>query len=67
MVVIGFPLALAVAYLAHGSLEMFPTAEQQDKVHTVAGVIAGGLSAVEIALWWLQRPFTGKRCSDASS
>ena len=55
MVAVGIPLCLAVAYLVHGSLEMFPTPEQQDNVRVVAGTIAGGLGVVEIALWWVQR------------
>lgn len=55
MVVVGALLALAVAYLVRGSLEAFPTAEQQDKVRTVAGVLVAMLAVAEFALWWLLR------------
>ena len=55
MVVGGVLLALAAAYLVRGSLEAFPTAEQQDKVRTVAGVLVAVLAVVEFALWWLLR------------
>ena len=55
MIVVGLALVLDVAYFVHGSLEMFPTEEQQEKVRWVAGVLAALLACVEIGLWWLLR------------
>jgi hypothetical protein len=53
-------LMLDVAYFLRGSLETFPTAEQQQKVQLVTGVIAVVLAAVEFGLWrlarWMLRP-----------
>lgn len=55
MVAVGLLLALAVLYFARGSLEEFPTAEQQDKIRTVMGASALLLAAIELALWRLLR------------
>jgi uncharacterized membrane protein len=55
MVVAGLLLAIDVFYLVNGSLEMFPTAEQQEKIRTVTGAIAVLLLMVEAALWALLR------------
>ena len=55
MVVVGLLLALDVAYFARGSLESFPTDEQQDKVRTVTTALAAVLVAAELMLWWLLR------------
>jgi hypothetical protein len=55
MVVTGLLLLLAVLYFARGSLEEFPTAEQQDKVRTVTGAAALLLAGLEVALWRLLR------------
>ena len=55
MLAVGLLLALAVAYLVRGSLEEFPTAEQQDKVRTVARAFVLVLAAVEIVLWRVVR------------
>ena len=53
--VAGLLLLLAVAYLARGSLEQFPTDEQVAKVRIVAGTSAAILLGVEVGLWWLLR------------
>jgi hypothetical protein len=53
--VAGLLLLLAVAYLARGSLEQFPTDEQVTKVRIVAGTSAAILLGVEVGLWWLLR------------
>ena len=55
MVVVGLLLLLDVAYFVRGSLEWFPTHEQQDKIRRVTGVIAVLLAGIEIGLWWLLR------------
>ena len=51
MLVVGLLMVVDVAYLVTGSLEEFPTAEQEDKVRTVTTAIAVVLVAVEMALW----------------
>jgi hypothetical protein len=53
--VVGLVLALDLAYLAYGSLEWFPTQEQQDRVRVVASAIAVVLVGVEVGLWVLLR------------
>lgn len=55
MVAVGLLLLLDVAYFARGSLELFPTAEQEDKVRRVTGAIAVLLAGIEVGLWWLLR------------
>ena len=55
MVVVGLLLLLDVAYFVRGSLEWFPTDEQQDKIRRVTGAIAALLAGIEIGLWWLLR------------
>ena len=50
MIIGGLLLGLTVAYLIRGSLEEFPTAEQQEKVRVVTTVLAAALLAVEGAL-----------------
>ena len=50
IVAVGVLFALAVLYLVRGSLEMFPTAEQQENVRIVAGFAALLLAVVEVAL-----------------
>ena len=61
MVVVGVALAVDVVYFFTGSLEMFPTAEQQAKARTVTGAIAVLLVAVEVGLWALLRRTRGDR------
>jgi hypothetical protein len=48
-------LLLDLAYLVRGSLELFPTPEQQEKVRMVTATIASLLVFTEIALWALLR------------
>jgi hypothetical protein len=55
MLGVGLLLLLDVVYFVRGSLEEFPTAEQQEKIRTVTGVIGASLLVVEIALWRLLR------------
>lgn len=55
MLVVGVLLAIDVLYFVNGSLEMFPTAEQQEKIRIVTGTIAVLLLSVEAALWALLR------------
>jgi hypothetical protein len=55
MVVVGLALGLDLLYLVRGSLEEFPTPEQQDKVRTVTGALAVLLALAELALWLLVR------------
>ena len=55
MLALGVVLAVDLLYFAIGSLEMFPTAEQQEKVRIVTGAIALLLLCAEIGLWALLR------------
>jgi hypothetical protein len=55
MLTVGVVLAIDVLYFATGSLEMFPTAEQQEKVRIVTGAIAVLLLCAEGRLWALLR------------
>jgi hypothetical protein len=55
MLAIGVVLAIDLLYFVNGSLEMFPTAEQQEKIRTVTGAIAVLLLSVEAGLWALLR------------
>ena len=55
MLAVGVVVATDVLYLVNGSLEMFPTAEQQDKIRVLTGAIAALLLLVEAALWALLR------------
>ena len=55
MAVVALLLAVDIAYLVSGSLEQFPTAEQEDKVRIVSSAIAVLLIVIEIALWVAHR------------
>ena len=55
MILIGLVLCLDIAYLFNGSLEEFPTPEQQDKVRRVTAMIAVLLGLMEAGLWALLR------------
>ena len=46
-------LVVNVAYCWRGSLEMFPTEEQQDKIRTATMVFGVVLAAIEAGLLWL--------------
>ena len=51
----GVLLALAVAYRVRGSLEWFPTAEQEAKARQVTTLLVAGFAAAEVGLWQLLR------------
>ncbi|HEX8211426.1 MAG TPA: hypothetical protein VF584_14740 [Longimicrobium sp.] len=55
MLAVGVVLAMDVLYLVNGSLEMFPTEEQQEKIRVVTGAIAVLLLCAEAGLWTLLR------------
>jgi hypothetical protein len=55
MLAVGVVLAIDVLYFARGSLEMFPTPEEQEKVRVVTGAIAVLLLCAEGGLWALLR------------
>lgn len=55
MIVVAIVLCLDVAYLMAGSLEEFPTGEQESKVRVVTSVVAAVLLVVEAALWFIYR------------
>src|SRR5688500_12554021 len=55
MSVLGLMLIVFTAYGINGSLEEFPTDEQQDTVRTVSGVLVALLILAEAALWLLLR------------
>ena len=50
MLLIAVPLLGASLYFIHGSLEAFPTEEQQEKVKLATGTISLTLITVEIGL-----------------
>jgi hypothetical protein len=55
MIAVGVVLIVDILYLLNGSLEQFPTEEQENKVRTVTAVIALLLSVTELGLWSLLR------------
>lgn len=55
MIVVGLALVLDVWYFIGGSMEMYPTEEQQDTVRLATGVIAIFLASLEAGLWLLLR------------
>lgn len=55
MAVVGLALVLDVWYFIGGSMEMHPTAEQQDKVRLATGFIAILLASLQAGLWLLLR------------
>ena len=55
LAIVGSTLLVVLAYFVTGSLEQFPTDEQQNNVRVVTGVLATILVAIEIGLWTLLR------------
>ena len=55
LLVVGVLLVADIAYLFRGSLEEFPTPEQESKVRVVTSAIAILLIGVEVALWYAFR------------
>ena len=55
MLVVALVLCADVAYLITGSLEEFPTAEDESKVRVVTAVIGALLLATEAGLWLVLR------------
>ena len=55
LTIVGSTLLVVLAYFVTGSLEQFPTDEQQNNVRVVTGVLATILVAIEIGLWTLLR------------
>lgn len=68
MIAVGLVLSLDVAYFAHGSLEEFPTDEQQSKVRVVTAVLAALLIVAEAVLFsvfhYLKRAAPHERAAD---
>lgn len=60
MLVIAVPLVGTILYLIHGSLELVPTEEQEEKVKVVLGTITIMLISVEIGLGFLLITFKRK-------
>ncbi len=64
MVALGIVLVLVLTWFFQGSLEWFPTEEQEDTVRTVAGELAVVLVCVEVGLgsllWYLGRGSGGQ-------
>ena len=56
---VGLALALDALYFARGSLEMFPTREDHEKVRLVTGAGAAVLAALGLGLWRLLRRLSG--------
>jgi hypothetical protein len=63
MVVVGLALVLDVWYFIGGSMELYPTEEQQDKVRLATGVIAIFLLSLKAGLWLLLRRTGSKPAS----
>jgi hypothetical protein len=63
MVVAGVALVLDVWYFIGGSMELYPTEEQQDKIRLATGVIAVFLASLEAGLWLLLRRMGSKPAS----
>jgi hypothetical protein len=55
LIAVGLVLVLDVLYFVRGSLELYPTAEQQDKVRSVTGVMGTLLALVALGLGLLLR------------
>ena len=55
MAVVGLLLGVDLLYFARGSLELFPTDEQMDKIRRVTALIAVVLIVIEFGLWRLLR------------
>lgn len=55
MIVVAALLGVDIVYFISGSLEQFPTAEQEDKVRRVTAGIAILLIVIEMALWFARR------------
>jgi hypothetical protein len=55
MIAVALLLSLDLAYLARGSLELFPTEAQIEKVRVVTAAIAVVLVSLELGLWWVLR------------
>jgi thiol:disulfide interchange protein len=55
MALLALPLFGFILYFFRGSLEEFPTDEQQEKVRVVSGVFIAGLLLVELLLFLIVR------------
>jgi hypothetical protein len=55
MLFISAPLTGSIYYFIHGSFEMYPTPEQQEKARIVAGIFIIIFSAAETALFFAHR------------
>lgn len=55
MLVVAILLGLNLLYLVRGSLEQFPTDEQESKVRVVTAVLGVLLFAAEVGLWAMLR------------
>ena len=55
LTLVGSTLLGVLAYFVTGSLDQFPTDEQQNNVRVVTGVLATILVGIEIGLWSLLR------------
>jgi hypothetical protein len=55
MALLTLPLIVFIIYFFRGSLEEFPTDEQQEKVQLVSGVFIAGLLLVELLLFLIVR------------
>ena len=70
MIVVAGLLVLDVAYFVNGSLEMFPTEEQQSKIRGVTTCLGVVLILLEAGLFvlfvWLRRVAARERVIDSS-
>jgi heme/copper-type cytochrome/quinol oxidase subunit 2 len=67
VVLVGVVAILSGAYTVHGSLEIYPTEEQQDKVRVVMGSVFVASILVEVALvFFLRRVLSSSRGQTAA-
>lgn len=59
MFLLSLLLALFILYFYHGSVEMFPTDEQQEKVRIFSGVAIFFLLGIEYLLFMIQKRIKG--------
>jgi uncharacterized membrane protein required for colicin V production len=61
MALLGLILAVFVAYFIHGSLELYPTEEQQEKIRVVSAFFIGIIIVAEMLLFLAVRVISKKK------
>jgi len=60
MLAVGMAFLLATLYMVNGSLELYPTEEQEDKVRLVAAIAVASFAFAEVLLWLLFKHLKSK-------